>query len=116
MSETNTVADRIRTLREHADMTQVDLGAALGVSRAHLAKIETGKDLPGRDLMMAIATHFNVSLDWLSRGQGDMRPARAINEREALLLYAYRHMPRDEADHLLDYMLKRAKPSEKAEN
>lgn len=109
MSEAKTVADRIRTLREQGGLTQVELGVELGVSRGHLAMIETGRDLPGRELMMAIAVHFDVSLDWLSRGQGDMRPAKAMNEKEALLLYAYRHMAKDEAEAHLEYMLKRAR-------
>ena len=77
--------------------------------------IETGKDLPGRELLLKIANEFKVSLDWLSRGYGDMRPATAMNEREALLLYAYRHMPPDEAEAHLEYMLKRAQAAEKAE-
>ena len=72
--------------------------------------IETGRGIPGRELMMAIAAHFDVSLDWLSRGYGDMRPAKAMNEKEALLLYAYRHMDPDEAEAHLEHMLKRARP------
>lgn len=65
---------------------------------------------------MAIATHFKVSLDWLSRGEGDMRPAKAMNAKEALLLYAYRHMPEDEAEAHLEYMLKRVQASEKIDS
>lgn len=109
MSEAKTVAERIRTLREQEGLTQVDLSVELGISRGHLAMMETGRDLPGRDLLMAIAERFDVSLDWLSRGQGDMRPAKAMNEKEALLLYAYRHMPEDEAEAHLEHMLKRAR-------
>ena len=110
MPDAKTVADRIRTLREQGGLTQVELSVEVGVSRAHLAKIETGGDRPGRDLLMAIATHFDVSLDWLARGKGDMRPARAMNDKEALLLYAFRHMPEDEAEAHLEHMLKRARP------
>jgi transcriptional regulator with XRE-family HTH domain len=103
------VGDRIRTLRERGGLTQAALGAEVGASRSHLTKIERGADKPGRDLLVALAAHFEVSLDWLAEGKGDPRPARALNEREALLLFAYRQMPADEAEAHLNLMLKRVK-------
>ena len=104
-----TVSSRIRTLREQAELTQAALSAAVGVSRGHLAMIETGKDLPGRDVMAAFATYFDVSLDWLARGSGDMRPTKPVNEREAALLFAFRQLPEDEAELHLNLMLKRVR-------
>lgn len=108
MSE-NTVSHRIRTLREQRELSQAALGAEFGVSRSHITKIETGADQPGRDLLMKMAAYFEVSLDWLAEGRGDPRPAKAMNEKEALLLFAYRQMPADEAEAHLNLMLKRVK-------
>ena len=56
---------------------------------------------------MAMATYFNVSLDWLAKGKGDKRPASATNDQEAILLYAFRQMPAEEGEALLNLMLKR---------
>jgi transcriptional regulator with XRE-family HTH domain len=103
------VGQRIRTLREQSGLTQAALSAEIGVSRSHLTKIETGRDPPGRDTLMAIATHFDVSLDWLAKGIGDQRPARALNEAEALLLHAFRRLPAPEAELHLQLMLKRVR-------
>ena len=103
------LGQRIRTLREHAGMTQADLGAAIGVSRTHVTNIERGKDYPGRELLLALATQFSVSLDWLSGGPGDDRPAKATNEREAMMLFAFRKLPEEEAGALLNLLLKRVR-------
>ena len=113
--EAGEIGPRLKALRIYAKLTQVDLGAALGVSRAHLAKIETGRDFPGRDLLAASARHFGVSLDWLSTGQGEIRPPRPLNEGEAALLHAYRRLAPDEAEAFLDHMVKRSQASKRAD-
>lgn len=61
---------------------------------------------------MALAAYYDVSLDWLASGQGPMKPgvAAAMNENEALLLYAFRALPPDEARPLLQMMLNRVRP------
>jgi len=109
MPASSTIAVRIRTLREQRRLTQAALGAELGVSRAHLTKVERGASLPGRELLVALANYFEVSLDWLAEGRGEPSPARALNEKEALLLFAFRHLPEEEADAHLNLMLKRTK-------
>lgn len=90
-------------------MTQADLGAAIGKSRTHVTNMEGDKDRPGREVLVALASEFQVSLDWLTEGRGDMRPARATDESEAMLLFAYRKLPKDEAAALLNLLVKRIK-------
>ena len=107
MSERSHIGQRIRTLREQGGLTQADLGAAIGTSRTHLTNIEGGKGNPGRELLVAIATHFGVSLDWLSEGSGEPRPTRTLDETEILLVQAFRRLPRDEREAHLNLMLKR---------
>ena len=111
-SPATTLAIRIRALRRAAKLAQADLSAAVGVSRSHLAKIETGQDRPGLALLTAIAAHFNVSLDWLSSGGGDARAACATTEAEAAWLHAYRCLSKPEAADLLNYVLMRAQAPE----
>ena len=105
----SSVGDRIRSLREQAGLTQAELGAEVGTSRAHVAKIETAGDLPGRELLLAMATYFEVSLDWLAEERGEPRPARAMTESETLLLQAFRKLPPDEAEAHLNLLLMRLK-------
>lgn len=107
MTPKQTISQRIRTLREQGGLTQAALAAEIGISRAHITKIETGGDVPGRATLMAIASFFDVSLDWLTDGKGEKKPARALNEKEAILLDAFRRIPEDESDALLNFILKR---------
>lgn len=106
------LGERLRTLREQRSLNQVDVAVAVGTSRSHITKIERGADEPGRALLMALAAFYEVNLDWLATGQGEMAPgsAQARNQKEALLLYAFRALPEQEANPLLDMLLSRVKP------
>lgn len=112
MDTISTVGTRIRTLREQANMHQADLAAQLGISRPHLSKIERGRDLPGRETLIAVANTFGVSLDWLAEGHGDPRPAKAMDENEALLLFAWRQLTPEASRHFLAFLLSQIKKSD----
>lgn len=106
------LGERLRTLREHRSLNQIDVAVAVGVSRPHLSKIERGGDEPGRALLMKLAEFYEVNLDWLATGHGEMHAgaAGAKDEDEALLLYAWRSLPKQEAKPLLEMLLSRVKP------
>ena len=55
--------NRVRELRSEAEMTQSDLGDALGVSRQTINSIEGGRYLPSLPLAFRIARLFDVELD-----------------------------------------------------
>jgi transcriptional regulator with XRE-family HTH domain len=59
------LAMKIRKLRTARGLKQVEVAAALDLSRGSYAMIETGADTPGREAMIRIADFFGVSLDWL---------------------------------------------------
>lgn len=69
--------------------------------------------MPGREILIAIATFFDVSLDWLTSGEGERRPARESSEREALLLQAFRRLTKDERDAHLEFMVRLAQAAER---
>lgn len=108
MENASNISVRIRSLRKELKLKQADFVAGLNISRSYLSKLETGDEQPGRDLLIRMAHEFNVSLDWLTSGTGGMRPAQATNEQEALLLMAFRSLPKDEAETHLKLMLQRA--------
>jgi DNA-binding XRE family transcriptional regulator len=50
----------LRALRKSQGLTQEKLALLVGVSRVTIAMIEAGHDLPGRDLLLRISSHFGV--------------------------------------------------------
>ena len=107
MESKKTIGQRIRELRKEMKMKQADFVSGLSISRSYLSKIESGDEKPGRELLIRMCSEFGLSLDWLTSGIGDKRKAEAQNDQEALLLYAFRSMPKDEAETHLKLMLQR---------
>lgn len=63
MADDQTIGKRLRALR--GKRLQVDVAAAVEISRAHLAKIERGHDRPGGKLLRRLADYYGVPLDEL---------------------------------------------------
>ena len=70
MQQKSTFGSRVKHLRvsRRPKLTQYEVAAALGISRSHLTKIETGGDMPGRSILSAFADYFGVSRDYLETG------------------------------------------------
>lgn len=62
-----TLAQRLKSARQIAGLTQNELGKIVGVSQAAIQKIETGRALTSTRLI-EIAKALNVSPEWLSNG------------------------------------------------
>jgi transcriptional regulator with XRE-family HTH domain len=108
VENSSTLAGRLRDLRKEDGKTQDDVADAVGIKRGTLAAIEAGHDNPGRETLIALANYYRVSLDWLTTGKGEMRPLRALNADEERLLWAYRKLPRREAQAHLRLLTERA--------
>jgi transcriptional regulator with XRE-family HTH domain len=63
---------RIKTLREKLNVNQKQFAAGLGISGSLLSQIETGHKNPVYQLLYKLMNQYNVSLDWLFTGQGEM--------------------------------------------
>ncbi len=64
--------ERVKVLRKELGMTQSQLSERLGIGKAALSMIETGKaSLSSRNFNILIH-EFNVNPDWLESGQGNM--------------------------------------------
>lgn len=57
--------NRIRDLREDADLKQSDLAKAVGIAQRTLSNYETGKTNPDSYAIIKLAEYFNVSADYL---------------------------------------------------
>ena len=59
------IQERIKLLRKSNNVTQKALADAVGVSEIAIQRYEYGTRKPTIDILIAIANHFNVSLDYL---------------------------------------------------
>lgn len=57
--------ERIRNLREDADLNQSQLGKAVQMTQRKISYIECGKYEPGIDDIVAFCKFFKVSADYL---------------------------------------------------
>jgi putative transcriptional regulator len=60
----------VRDLRTAADLSQSELGEALGVSRQTINSIENGRYLPSLPLAIAIARHFDTTVEDVFHADG----------------------------------------------
>ncbi|MFI3282870.1 MAG: helix-turn-helix domain-containing protein [Rikenellaceae bacterium] len=66
------VNERFRQIRKKLEMTQEQLAQRLGVGKAALSMIETGKaGLSSRNLNILVQ-EFNVNAEWVETGKGNM--------------------------------------------
>ena len=77
------VAKNIGRLRQASGMTQAELAAKLNYSDKAVSKWERGESLPDVAVLAQIADLFQVSLDWLVRGEV-MSAEPAVKERSHL--------------------------------
>ena len=67
--------ERIRQLREDADLTQAALGKATNVPQRTYAYYESGQRMIPPQVLCALADFYDVSVDYLL-GRTDQRKAR----------------------------------------
>ncbi|MBT2634585.1 helix-turn-helix domain-containing protein [Bacillus sp. ISL-26] len=60
---------RITSLRKKANLTQEQMAAKLNITRSALSQYELGSRNPDYDLLIKIADFFDVSIDYLLRGE-----------------------------------------------
>ena len=65
-------SEQIKNIRISNNLTQEQLAAILSISRQTISSWETGRNLPDLEMVVAIAKHFNISLDELILGGDDM--------------------------------------------
>lgn len=60
-----TLAEKIKLLRESADLTQSELARMLGLSRSGVNAWEMGLSIPSTQYVVELAKTFHVSTDYL---------------------------------------------------
>lgn len=73
--------NRIKDLREDANMRQIDLAEAVGIDQRTISNYETGKTYPDSYSLIKLADFFNVSIDYLvGRTDYNAAPTKEQNE------------------------------------
>jgi len=80
--------DRVRGLRERAELTLEELSRLSGVSRAMLSKVERGEKSPTIGVAKRISRALNTSLSFLTGGQEERRAVAVVRKDQ-------RHVFRD---------------------
>lgn len=66
------ISQRIKELRNTLELTQKNFADKLGITNAHISKIEKGKTSPSDALIKLISKEYDVNENWLKFGIGDM--------------------------------------------
>lgn len=63
---------RVKELRKELGMSQVEFSKNLGVTNAHISKIEKGGTVPSEALIKLISKEYSVNSEWLKDGKKPM--------------------------------------------
>jgi len=68
----NNIAERLKELRKKLELSQTDFGKRIGKNYHSVMRWELGKILPPANVVAHISELFNVNIDWLQNGNGDI--------------------------------------------
>lgn len=72
--------ERVKELRKNLGLTLEKFSAPLGVGKAAISKIELGQVNLTDQMATTICKVYDVSLEWLKNGSGEMFAARPIGD------------------------------------
>lgn len=61
----NILGNRIKSLREEKDLSQLELSKVLNINNSTLSQYEAGNRVPSDEIKKQIASYFGVTLDYL---------------------------------------------------
>lgn len=64
------IGERIRNRRQELGLTQVELGAKLGIHQKQISAYERGVNLPSSEVLIKMAEILGLSLDYLAYSKG----------------------------------------------
>lgn len=101
----NNMQDRLKFLRNDKEMSQVEFGKLIGISRSQIACYENGiRELTERTIN-DICREFNVNKDWILTGEGEMYIVSNEDERLAKILVELHTSDNENLKSLIEKML-----------
>lgn len=64
--------DRLRLLRNALHLSQEEFGKRVGVTKTAISRLESGSNRITDRMLKLISREFNVVIDWLETGRGEM--------------------------------------------
>ena len=68
----DTLGKRLREIRTHKNLTQLDFGKLLGVTKQAVANVESSHSNPSIAFLSKLIEIFDVNVNWLITGKGNM--------------------------------------------
>jgi transcriptional regulator with XRE-family HTH domain len=85
MLEKKIISARLKAFRRAINVKQKNLADEIGMSIANLVRIETGKLFPSMELLIHLYNEYNLNLNWIISGIGEMFRANKTNQIEELI-------------------------------
>lgn len=75
-----TQGERLKNIRRKLGLSQTELGEKLGFSKQYLSNIEADRNLMNNDKLVKLLVDFNVNINYLLAGVGEMFNTPTSNE------------------------------------
>lgn len=75
------IGERLKSIRAALNLSQREFGENLNISSASICSIESGKGLPRHEVIYNLAAKFNVNINFLLHGSGEMFITDLIKQR-----------------------------------
>ncbi len=72
------IGKRIKKTRRRLKLQQREFAKSLGIAHSYISKIETGNANPGPSLFLGLSKEFDISIEYLFTGSGDMFRKHAV--------------------------------------
>lgn len=96
-----TLGQKIKKLRKESDMNQAELAKKVGSHPVQISIYENDKATPSSDVLIRLASVFNVSVDYLLKDKVDNMATTPIKDKELLGQFEQiDHMTEDERNHI----------------
>ena len=103
----NTLPQRIERLFADLGINQVDISRKTGFTQPYISQILSGtKTNPSRHFFLSVSREFNVNLEWLITGKGDIytSPIESGQSEIAEIMAKYSMLPKPE-QRIIDDMI-----------
>lgn len=64
--------ERIKKVRKSHNLTMERFGNRIGITKSSVSLLESGKNSPSEQTLKLICKEFNVNMEWLQTGNGEM--------------------------------------------
>lgn len=98
------INDRLREIRKSLQISQREFSKRIFISQSLYADIEKGNIEPKERFLRLISSEYNINLDWMKTGNGEMWNLSPIDLRLEYLIEIFRQFNPELQDVILDHL------------